>query len=177
MKASSPFLFFIIRFVVLYSVLSIIYNLYLNQSLSLDPITNLVAEIVQKSLPFFGTQATLSFTEMQSASFVYLTSDIPIVKIIEGCNSISIIILFIAFTFSFYSGFSRTFIFALLGSISIFALNILRIDLFIIGLQHYPEYRSLLHDILFPISIYGFVLLLWLVWIFKISRKKQAHEK
>lgn len=177
MKASSPFLFFIIRFVVLYSVLSIIYNLYLNQSLSLDPITNLVAEIVQKSLPFFGTQATLSFTEMQSASFVYLTSDIPFVKIIEGCNSISIIILFIAFTFSFYSGFSRTFIFALLGSISIFALNILRIDLFIIGLQHYPEYRSLLHDILFPISIYGFVLLLWLVWIFKISRKKQAHEK
>lgn len=174
MKASSPFLFFIIRFVVLYGALSIIYNLYLNQNLSLDPITNLVAEIVQKSLPFFGTQATLSFTEMQSAAFVYLTSDIPIVKIIEGCNSISIIILFIAFTFSFYSGFSRTFIFALLGSISIFALNILRIDLFIIGLQHYPEYRSLLHDILFPISIYGFVLLLWLVWVFKISRKKTS---
>jgi hypothetical protein len=36
-------------------------------------------------------------------------------------------------------------------------------------LLHYPSSRDFLHDIVFPLFIYGVVFLLWIVWVFKFS--------
>ncbi|SFI96863.1 exosortase family protein XrtF [Myroides guanonis] len=175
MKTLPPFVFFILRFTAIYTSLSAVYYKYLKQfeakNLQLDPISNYVAKITQKSLQLFDLKVSLLKSNLEPAVLVFINPDKAIVKIIEGCNSISIIILFASFIFAFYSGLFRTFLFILLGSLSIFTLNILRIDLFILGLHHYPQHKDFLHDILFPLSIYGYVLLLWLIWIFKLNKK------
>ena len=51
----------------------------------------------------------------------------------------------------------------------IFILNIFRIALLTAGLYKYPEYGAFLHDILFPLVIYGVVFVLWIVWVIKFS--------
>jgi exosortase family protein XrtF len=57
----------------------------------------------------------------------------------------------------------------------IFILNIFRIALLTKGLYKYPEYGTFLHDILFPLVIYGVVFVLWIIWVLKFSA--YAKEK
>ena len=176
MKTLPPFVFFTLRFTVIYTSLSVAYYKYLEQfqtkNLQLDTISKYVAELTQRSLQLFDLKVSLLKSNLEPAILIYINPDKAIVKIIEGCNSISVIILFASFVFAFYSGLFKTIAFITLGSLSIFTLNILRIDLFILGLHHHPQHKDFLHDILFPLSIYGYVLLLWLIWIFKLSKKQ-----
>lgn len=51
------------------------------------------------------------------------------------------------------------------GGVLIYVLNVLRVALITIGIFHYPEHTDLLHEILFPLFIYGVVFLLWIVWV------------
>jgi exosortase family protein XrtF len=57
----------------------------------------------------------------------------------------------------------------------IFILNIFRIALLTIGLYKYPEYGTFLHDILFPLVIYGVVFLLWILWVIRFSLNKKQN--
>ena len=97
-------------------------------------------------------------------------------RIIEGCNAISVIILFASFIFAFSAKFKTTFLFILLGSALIFVLNILRIALLTIGLYYYPEYEEFLHNIVFPVVIYGVVFVLWIVWVIKFSSYAKRND-
>ncbi|HJR99742.1 MAG TPA: exosortase family protein XrtF [Flavobacterium sp.] len=90
-------------------------------------------------------------------------------RMIEGCNAISIIILFISFVVSFSGKLKPTLLFIFAGSLIVYLLNVIRIGLLCAGLYHFPEQSSLMHDILFPLFIYGAVFILWVVWVNKFS--------
>ncbi len=94
-----------------------------------------------------------------------------VVRVIEGCNSISVIILFLSFVLAFFRGLSSTLVFILIGAVTIYILNIIRVALLVLGLYFYKDYGDFLHDILFPLFIYGVVLLLWLIWIKKYKNE------
>ena len=96
-----------------------------------------------------------------------------LVRIIEGCNSVSVLILFISFIAAFHTDFKRTFLFAIAGSVLIYIFNLLRIVWLAIGIYHYPEYEELLHGTIFPAIIYGTVFLLWIIWVRIVSKKKK----
>jgi exosortase family protein XrtF len=83
---------------------------------------------------------------------------------VEGCNAISIMILFVAFIFAFYKGL-KTFIFMLAGLILLFIMNLFRIVGLNIVMTDYKQYGKTFHDFVFPAVIYGTVVLLWLIWI------------
>lgn len=85
-------------------------------------------------------------------------------RMVEGCNAVSVIILFIAFIFAFYRGFN-TFIFVFAGVIFLYIINILRIVGINVVLLEYPSYGKAAHDYIFPAIIYGSVVLLWIIWI------------
>jgi len=34
-----------------------------------------------------------------------------------------------------------------------------------IGIYEYPQYASLMHEIIFPLIIYGTVIILWISWV------------
>lgn len=93
-------------------------------------------------------------------------------RIIEGCNSVSIIILFLAFIIAFSGSFVTTFLFGLFGSILIYIVNVLRIIALSILYHQFPEYQTILHDLLFPAVIYGLVFILWITWVKFFSNLK-----
>jgi exosortase family protein XrtF len=98
-------------------------------------------------------------------------------SIIEGCNSVSVIILFIAFIVAFTQGFKKTFFFIFVGSCLIYIVNVLRIVILAIALYHYPNHEKILHGVIFPGIIYGMVFLLWMLWIKVLVPKNEANNE
>ena len=92
---------------------------------------------------------------------------------VEGCNVISVAILFLAFIFAFYEG-AKTFLFAAVGVVFLHIMNVLRIAGLNILLVEWPHYSKIGHDYLFPAVIYGTVVILWLIWVqyFALKKKK-----
>ena len=167
-----PFLVFLGKFIVSYLILTFIYQSYLNRfdekNAEVDSFTQLVAE---------QSAAVLAWSDSKSYTMPHFTE--PTVKlfykgkyisrIIEGCNALSVIILFISFIIAFTGKFKNTIVFILFGGFLIHVLNIGRIALLCIGLYHFPQYEHLMHGVIFPLVIYGVVFLLWVIWVNKYS--------
>jgi len=87
-------------------------------------------------------------------------------------------ILFTAFIIAFSGKLLQTTIYIMFGVLIIHLLNVLRIALLTMGLIHYKVYEHLMHDIIFPLFIYGVVFGLWLIWVNKFSGydKKTASK-
>lgn len=174
MKHYLPFILFLAKFFGSYILLTIAYKYYLSQydvsSNQVDGITQAVASQVERSSKLFNQDVTMIASSSEPAIRV-LFNDRFVAKIIEGCNSISVILLFISFIIAFSTSWTRTVCYLIAGSFALYFSNIIRIDWFIWALYHYPEKQQLLHDVVFPLIIYGMVLLLWLAWIFKFSKR------
>lgn len=153
-------------------IFTFLYKFYLNQfeveSNEVDAITEFVAHQTENTLQFFGKDCKVVKHDTQ-ASYKVIYYNSYLARIIEGCNAISVIILFASFVFAFSSNFKTTFLFILFGSVLVFILNIFRIALLTVGLYYYPEYEEFFHNIVFPLVIYGVVFILWIVWVIKFS--------
>lgn len=166
------FFLFLIKFLLFYFVCTFVYKMYLNQYNpdlnEVDGISKTVAEQAKYVFDLFGQKAQILKHEKEPSIKIFYKG-VYISRIIEGCNAVSIIILFAAFVFAFSSSFKKTLIFIISGVIFIYALNIVRIVLLILALYYNPEYEGLLHGTVFPLFIYGVVFLLWVFWVTKVS--------
>lgn len=166
-----PFLIFSAKFFGTYLFLIFIYASFLKHYDSqnkLDIATISVSKYVEKGLDLFDFQSKM-FINHQTKSVDIYKDNYIFIQIIEGCNAVSVMILFVAFVVAFSNGFWRTFLFVLVGLLLIYILNISRIILITIGIYNYPELKEVLHDIVFPLIIYGTVVILWVFWINKFS--------
>jgi exosortase family protein XrtF len=98
-----------------------------------------------------------------------------VARIIEGCNSVSVIILFISFIIAFSGDFKLTFLYILSGSVLIYIANLFRVVILAAGLYHYPWRKDILHTVIFPGIIYGMVCLLWVFWVNRFSNVKRIR--
>lgn len=165
---------FITVFVLVYAILSVGYKLYLDNSDGSkyypDYLTQLVGKQTEAVLNTVGYE-TIVEPHLDEPSLMVFVNQKYTARVIEGCNGISIIILFISFVIAFSDNFKRTFLFILSGSVLIYAVNLIRIVILTIGLYHYPWRREVLHTVIFPLIIYGMVFLLWMFWVNHFSRK------
>lgn len=175
-----PFFLFLFKFIAFYLVFTFMYKSYLNtfdsQHNQVDGITKFVAYQTENCLNLFGKNALVTPHEKE-ASFKIIYHNSYLARIVEGCNAISVIILFASFVFAFSARFKATLWFILLGSVLIFVLNICRIALLTVGLFYFPESESVLHNIVFPVVIYGVVFVLWIVWVLKFSKYANGLKK
>lgn len=167
-----PFLLFLGKFILSYLILTFIYQLYLNrfdeQHSEVDSFTQLVAEQSANVLSWFDPNSyTMPHQTEPTVKLFY--KDKYISRIIEGCNALSVIILFISFVIAFTGKFKRTILFIIFGTVLIHVLNIGRIALLCVALYNFPQYEHLLHGVVFPLIIYGVVFLLWVIWVNKYS--------
>lgn len=173
-----PFLLFLGKFLGTYLLLTIGYQLYLSQfdqqRFETDGVTAFVARNVGALLDVLGQEASIA-PRPGEASFNVDVGGHTVVRIVEGCNAISLMILFAAFVVAFSSTLKRTLLYILAGLVIIHVLNVVRIALLTLGIHRYPEYTSFLHDIVFPLVIYGVVFALWVIWIryFSVHAKKK----
>ena len=170
-----PFLLFLSKFFLSYILLTVLYQLYLSQFAvaEIDGITRLVARQTQQIMVFFKTDCQIK-KENGEGFFRLLYCGSYVARMIEGCNAISVLILFVSFVFSFSGKLKKTLIFMIIGSCLIYSLNVIRIAILCVLMFHFPEREGLLHGVLFPLFIYGIVFLLWLLWINKYAN--DAHR-
>ncbi len=163
---------------VVYVVLTLCYKFYLQFSDGSiyypDYLTNLVARQSEAVLDAFGYDAEIA-PHPKEASMKLLVNGRYLARVIEGCNAVSVIILFLSFIVAFSGSLKSTFFYILSGSVLIYAVNLIRIVLLTMGLYHYPEYEDVLHTVVFPAIIYGMVFLLWVFWVNRFSKLKQKH--
>ena len=169
LKTYRPVLVFIGKFAGVYAVLVALYNKYLaywgNET---DGLTRFVGKNVNYFFRLFHIDASTPALETERGLKLIINGEY-VGRIVEGCTAISVIIMFVAFVIAFGKSLKKTLLFALAGSLLIFVINIFRITL--LGYLYYafPAYQDVVHRIIFPAVIYGFVVLLWIVFIKKFN--------
>lgn len=168
------FLVFIGTFFAAYIALTVIYKLYLNsfEKNTVDGLTNLVSIQVFQLMNLFNPDVLISKNAFDPYLEVWYNQKY-VVRIVEGCNAVSVIILFVSFVVAFSGKFKTTLVFILFGIFLIHVLNIIRIASLSVLLFHFPEQEHILHGVLFPLIIYGLVFILWIIWITKFSKYAQ----
>lgn len=181
MKEFKPLILFLARFLGTYILLSFIYKLYLDQYIPFnnpDPFTKFTSDTTAFFLNKTGQIAYSNISINQP--WMHLTLNGKIASIVnEGCNAISVAIIFVAFIVAFYTKSKETFIFTVIGLLLLFVMNISRIALLnYIFRYHYKEYGKIAHDYFFPAIIYGSIVVLWIVWIkFFVAKKNIKNAK
>ena len=167
-KKNKAVIKFLVIFFGTYIIFTLVYQLYLNyapqQPYYPEIITHFVSLQTESVISFLGYE-TKMIQSLNDPSMKIGINGVYLVRVVEGCNVISVIILFLSFILAFKKTLKSTLLYIFAGSVIIYALNILRIALLTIGIYEIPEYREFLHGTLFPIFIYGLVFLLWIIWI------------
>lgn len=165
LKDFKPVLGILLRFIIIYVVLLFSYQFYLNsfKEQGLDPYSRMIADqvmLIQNRLNF----PTLLYDDIPNEQVYFYVKKEYVTRMVEGCNAISVVILFVSFVFAFYKGY-KTFVFVVAGFLILYIMNVLRIIGLNILTRNYPEYNKVGHDYFFPAAIYGSVVILWLIWI------------
>jgi exosortase family protein XrtF len=172
-KKYLPVIRFLLLFLGTYGVLTALYIVYVSLSQGADNtpdfITQLVSVQAESVLAVLGYEPSLQVDPRLPMMRIILL-DTYVGNINEGCNAMSVMILFVSFIVAFAQKLNKTLRYILGGLALIYATNIIRIVILSIALYQCPESSDFLHDIVFPGIIYGMVFLLWLFWVRAISK-------
>lgn len=175
MKDFREILLILLRFLGIWLVFFLAYQFYLNQfSGNVDFFTKMISNQSKYLLNATGYETvTKDFPSHETVQF-YINGKIA-TRMVEGCNAISVMIMFLAFTFAFYKG-AKTFYYTFSGIVILYILNLFRIYILNIIVIDFPEFTKPAHDYFFPAIIYGGVVLLWLIWINTFVIKEETAE-
>jgi exosortase family protein XrtF len=166
-----PFLVFLFTFFGSYILLTFCYQFFLNsfEDGKADTVTRLVALNTEEVISWFYKAIRIEEVANEPFFTVFFQNQ-NIVRIVEGCNGVSVMILFVSFVLAFSGNVKNTLLFVFGGSLIIYILNVLRIAVLTILIYNFPGHVDLLHDIVFPMMIYGVVFVLWVIWVNKFSK-------
>lgn len=165
LKDFKPVLWILSRFMLIYFILFLGYQAYLQyvEPLGLDPYSRWIAGQVSQLQNALGYSShTIHYPA--ELTEVFFIDELPVSRMVEGCNAVSVMILCVAFIFAFYQG-RKTFAYALVGLVFLYVTNVFRIVGINILCIEKPEWGDAAHDYLFPSVIYGSVVVLWLIWM------------
>ena len=167
-----PFLQFLGIFFGLYLILTLCYQFYLNQNdanlKTADNFTILVAKQAAFVLQCFDKNSYAEANNTNSSIKLFYKSK-SVSRVIEGCNALSLMILFISFVVAFPGKLKQTMVYIFFGILIIHVFNVLRIALLSVLFYEIPKYKNILHNVFFPFIIYSIVFVLWVVWVTKFS--------
>ena len=148
-----------------------LYKYYLNsyEATDLDGITKMVSNSTDWLLKLFNYDVSVVKYPQKPWTKVILNG-VYLADIIEGCNAVSVMILFVSFVAAFSGKLKETTLFIILGVLSIYVLNVIRIAFLTVLLFYFPKQNHLLHGVIFPLIIYGYVFILWIFWINRFSK-------
>jgi exosortase family protein XrtF len=156
-----------------YLLLTFVYESYLSQfdvnKFEVDGFTHAVAKQSKDLLVFFNYDASIEASAKESCVNLSYKHK-KIARIIEGCNGLSVIILFVSFVIAFSGKIKPTVLYIIGGSLLIHILNVFRISLLCLLIYYFPSQQHFLHGVVFPLFIYGVVFILWIIWVNKFSK-------
>lgn len=177
MYTFKPILLFLFKYFLVYIVLTFFYTKYLSyyreRQKRADPFTMEVARESVYFLNFLGISSKVVLQPKKTIWPKVAVNERTKSVVTEGCNAISIMILFTSFVFAFSSSRFRTLAFISAGVLAIHLLNVGRIALLNYIYVYHPEYQKIAHDYLFPAIIYGSALSLMILWVVFFAFKKK----
>ena len=163
-----------------YFVLTFLYESYLSQfdalRFEVDEFTQIVSNQCVGFLQFFDFHVFEVINKTESCMNIFFNNRF-VDKIIEGCNGLSVIIMFVAFVVAFTGNWKATILYVIGGSLLIHVVNVFRIAVLCVLMFYYPQYEHVLHGVVFPLIIYGLVFLLWVIWVNKFSVHAKKNIK
>ena len=89
----------------------------------------------------------------------------PGIEIVDGCNGVAAIGLFLGFIFAYPGDWRNKLSFSLFGVSLIYLVNLFRIITLTITQAHYPSLFDFMHDYSTTTIFYLFIFLLWMIWV------------
>jgi exosortase family protein XrtF len=172
-------IFCIIKYILIYILLNIIYQYYLNLfHITLnkhDPFTMFITKKAVELLNRFNIISKVGVYKYQPLWLTIISKNKITCIINEGCNIISIIISFISLIIAI--NFNLASILFILISIPIIVLiNIIRISLLTYIYIYYYTKLIIFHNVIFPLIIYSIILILSLSWIYVIYGNNKKNN-
>jgi len=164
-KEFKPTIFFLVKFVGFYVLLSVLYGLYIERShprpdIATISVTNQTATILR------GLNWEVEARNHPFKPTKYITyQEQRIVSVYEGCNGLNVGIIFLCFLLAFGPINKNLIWFVPVGLLIIHLTNLGRIiGLFWIALNM-PNAVYFTHKYLFTAVIYAVVFLMWVIWL------------
>lgn len=173
-KEFKPALYFVGKFLVVYLVLNTLYGIYIAQyDTQPDPVTKAVTKNAIVLLNAFGYDA-----EIQSTPNPYVPVSLDgqrTVSVFEGCNSLNVMIVMLAFLVAYKGPLKHYLWFIPLSLVIIYIFNLIRVDLLILVSRYLPDYMYFTHKYFFTAFIYAVVFLLWFWWV-RLNQKSEIRK-
>lgn len=169
-----PIINFLLIFMLAFFVFSAIYDLYLHRyEDKTDSMSSFVGKQAAGLLNILGFDAFARDVDAEKSTHVGIDG-FARVKVIEGCNGLSVMILFLAFLLGFPGKRRNKAWFIPVGLLLIHLFNVSRVAIlgwavYRFGESGYPIYKEM-----FTASIYLLVLVLWYLWVQKFGGFKNA---
>ncbi|MBL6444776.1 exosortase family protein XrtF [Fulvivirga sp. 29W222] len=166
-KEFKPTILFLVKFLVLYFILNVLYGLFINHYYPQpDPVTRKVAEQSVWALKVLGANTSVRDNSGRPSIDVLQEEDI-ILSVYEGCNGLNVIIIFSAFLLSFGSPSKKLIWFIPIGVLIIHITNLLRVVMLFGVSIYFPRFMYFSHKYLFTATIYVVVFVMWYLWLNK----------
>ncbi|MBL3655374.1 exosortase family protein XrtF [Fulvivirga sediminis] len=165
-----PAILFIVKFLVLYLGLNLLYGFYIDTySPSPDPITVVVTNQVSGVMSAFGNGVEASDNQEKPSVFLSLNG-YNILSVYEGCNGLNVMIVFLVFLLSYGKPIKKLYWFIPMGLVGVHLFNLIRIILLFWVAQDFPEMMYFAHKYLFTAFLYIIVFLMWFWWVVKLYK-------
>jgi len=177
LKKYKPTIVFLLKFILINAVLTQAYSMYLDSFESTDSFTYEVSSESSSLARFIGFDSYIE-QNPDEASVRFFLDDVYRVKIVEGCNGLAVMILFLSFVVAFGGRLLDMIVFIPVGVFLIHASNIIRLVFLVYIYVYHYEMADAFHDYVFPAIIYGMVFLLWVIWVnyFAFASRKTKEE-
>lgn len=163
----NPLIRFLISVFVLYILWYLIYDLWLHPNEKLDLfVIDMTISISKWLLELFG------YTVYTGADRLIGVDGSSGLWIGDNCNGIVLFSLFAGFIIAYQGKIKYKLIYIPVGIISIQLLNVLRVVILAILDTHSRAWTEFNHTYTFTIIIYGYIFLLWMLWVNTFSNKK-----
>lgn len=187
LKEFRPALFFLIRFVGIYMITTVMYGAFVKHSQPYpDAITRWVTtqSVWLLNIPYgpVASKERLGYTTdalstehpwsgVGAAISLYTGNGEAMVSVYEGCNGFVVAVLFVAFLVAFRGPLKAMIVYGIVGVGLIHVANLGRIFALAVVALRYPSALFFAHKYVFTGVIYAFVLVLWYFWIAKWSKQ------
>lgn len=149
---------FILKVVGIYIVWYMVYELWLLPNGTIDqPLSENIASISAGILSFFGESVFLS-------GRIVGIEGVAGVEIVDGCNGIAAIGLFLGFIFAYPGKWLPRIYFSIFGIGVIYIVNVVRIVTLCYVQQYMPGSFDFMHDYSTTAIFYIVIFILWMIW-------------
>jgi len=168
-------LYFIGRFLLAFAGLSLIYGIWIDSYGNLsDPFSWLVGRNLQL---LFGAENLKLEQILGHPAIAVDYNGSSAVSLFEGCNGLSVMILFFAFVFAFKGNWKDLLWFVPIGLMIIHLFNLGRLSLLIYLAHGNSPLFHFMHKYLFTLIIYAVVFGLWVVWVRRVQSAAQSKGR